>query len=654
MNTGQLRTESDRTASIIILICMTIVAVGNVLGITYLHEYNFYEPGDDGKTAKSVAVQLYSLNDAELAKDYYNCIIDNNDEYRTNYYQEKFSLSNSSFVFCVTNLDGEVLFDSTANSGTTFDETLKEADYEGDTDFYTIGQGEDFSPLKLKYAILAHGQHGANDKYTHAFRWIDFANSLRFFLFVTLFAVMLIIIILLSIITINAGLKEDNGEIVPGFVDRIPLDIAALFLFAFFCVAWIVMGLTTAADVEMVLNNVVIMITCVAFVLVLMTFLTTLSVRVKMGKAYKNTLVYIIFRKFKRKSPRKIRRAFKEISAFKKLILGISVYALTEAAVLSVLAYFVILSKSVDPVDAFKVFLIVWGLTRLIIIPIFAMIAINLHYVKEEGQRLAQGILGDEIADKLTIASIRAHGKNLDSIKKEINKAMEQELKSEKLKSELITNVSHDLKTPLTSIKNYVELLGKEDLTEEERIKYTEIISRHTDKLNLLLHDLIEASQISSGNIDIDLEKTNLNLIIEQTIDEFSPKLEKSLLTPRVTMPKEDVFISGDGKWLWRILSNLFNNACKYSSRETELEIAVEVVDGKAEIKITNVTAGTLSIQGEELFERFVRGDSSRHTDGNGLGLSIAKSLAELQNGTMDISVIDDKFTAILTFAVVD
>ncbi len=662
MKHGQLRSESDRTASVIILICMTIVLIGCILGMSYLQEYDFYESGDNGQTAKSVAVQLYSLDDVDFAKDYFNCVEDakNNpedtnkaDKRRIDYYKDKFSLKNSSFVFCVLDTMDNKIFDSIEASGAQgkFEEIAKESEYTGISDFYRFYSNGNTVPLRISYAIVSGENSEANDKYTNAFRWIEIANSLKYFLFVVMFAAALIIVILLSLITINAGLKDDeNEEIEPGFIDKIPLDVCTLFLISLFTVAWMVIGLTSAADVDMVLNNVVVMFVCVAAVLVFMTYLQTLSVRVKMGKIYKNTLIYGIYRKFKRKTPRKLRRFLNDMSMFKKLMFGVSAFVLGEAAILSVTAYLGILRDDGDPSAVMLTFIIVWAMTRLILIPILAMYAINLHYVNEESRRLAQGVLGDEIAHKLTIASVRAHGKNLDLIKKEINKAMEQELKSEKLKSELITNVSHDIKTPLTSIKNYVDLLSRENLTEEERRNYIGIINRHTDKLTMLLADLIEASQISSGNIDINLEKTSLNIVIEQTVEEFATKFEKSELIPRIEMPEDDVCIMGDGKWLWRIFANLFNNACKYAAPGTDVEISVDSKDGKAAVSITNIANNELEIEGDELFERFVRGDSSRHTEGHGLGLSIAKSLTELQQGQLDISVSDNKFTAVLIF----
>ncbi len=650
---NRFSSANDATAMIVLLFCMTIVAVGCILGITYLVEYGFYTEGDNGQTAKSVAVQIYSIDDSEMAKDYYNCIYEKSDEPLMNWYHEKFSPENSSYAFSITDVNGAVRLSSPQASGHSYETIANSSDYTGKQLFYAYNEKSEPELLVLNYAVSSGEDMIANDKYTQAFRWIDIADTLKFFVFVVLFIAVLIVIILLSLITINAGnTDEETGEIIPGAVEKVPLDVLTLCLISLFTVAWMIIGLTSAADVEMVLNNFVVMITCVAAVFVVMTYLTSLSVRVKMGKFYKNTVIYMIYRKFKRKTPRKVRRIFYDMSAFKKLIIGIIVFFLVEAAILIGIAYHGILKP--EPVSADNVlltFITVWAITRLVIIPIFAMIAINLHYVKEEGERIAEGIMGDSsIADKLTISSIRSHGKNLDMIKKEINRAMEQELKSEKLKSELITNVSHDLKTPLTSIKNYVDLLQREDLSDEDRKNYTKTIAKHTDKLSMLLSNLLEASQISSGNIEVNLEKTSLNIMLEQSIEEFSIKFMQSDLLPRVNMPEDDIYIMGDGQWLWRIFSNLLNNACKYAAADTDVEITLENRDGKATVEIANISGAELNIEGEELFERFVRGDSSRHTEGNGLGLSIAKSLVELQGGTMNISVSGERFAVSIIF----
>lgn len=652
MKNKRFTSITDTSAMIVLLFCLTCIAIGCILGITYLFEYGFYTDSDYGQTAKSVAVQIYSINDSEMAKDYYNCVSEKTDEPRMYWYKTKFHPENSGYAFSITDKEGNIRLSSTQATGYSFEEIQSKSDYKGKSPFYAYNENGEVELCVLHYAIVNEEDMIASDKYSQAFRWIDIANSLKYFVFLVLFVAVLIVIILLSVITINAGnVDEETGEIIPGAVEKVPLDVLTLCLISLFTVAWIIISLTSAADVDMVLNNFVVMITGVAAVFVVMTYLTSLSVRVKMGKFYKNTVIYMIYRKFKRKTPRKFRRALSDMSVFKKLIIGIVAFFLTEAAILIGIAYLGILKENPEPAsNIILTFITIWAITRLVIIPIFAMIAINLHYVKEEGERIAEGIMGDSVTDKLSISSIRAHGKNLDLIKKEINRAMEQELKSEKLKSELITNVSHDLKTPLTSIKNYVDFLQRDDISEEDRKNYTQTIAKHTEKLSMLLSNLLEASQISSGNIEVNLEKTSLNIMLQQSLEEFSIKFMQSDLLPRINMPEDDVYIMGDGQWLWRIFSNLLNNACKYAAPDTDVEITLEKRDGKATVEFANISNSELNIEGEELFERFVRGDSSRHTEGNGLGLSIAKSLVELQGGTMNISVSGERFAAAITF----
>ena len=205
---------------------MSIVAVGCILGASYLYEYNFYESGDGGKTAKTVAVQLYSLDDCEQAKDYYSCLNEKADQYRLDYYEKSFSPDLTNFIFTITEPDGTVCFDSTEGSSLSFEKVKASAQYGGTSDFYTINESGEIEPLKINYLIIPENMQSANDKYTNAFQWIQIANSLRYFIFFVLLAAILIIVILLSIVTINAGSRdEESGEIIPGFVDKIPLDV---------------------------------------------------------------------------------------------------------------------------------------------------------------------------------------------------------------------------------------------------------------------------------------------------------------------------------------------------------------------------------------------------------------------------------------------
>lgn len=639
-----VRTSTDSVALTVVLISMTIVAIGCILGISYLHEYNFYEPGDNGRTAKSVAVQIYSLEDVEQAKDFYNGYYATKDGYKVDYYEGRFSPETTNFIFYITDMTNEIYYTNSLSENVI--EDYKNAEYSGTSSHFIYNEKGETIPLRINYYIDT--ETAVEDKYSSAFQWIELADTLKYVLFVALCIAIVVVLIVLSIITINAGIKD--GEIEPGFVDRIPLDICFLFMAVVLFVAWVILGLTTAANVGMVLNNVVIVFTVVTLVVIIMAFLSTLSVRIKMGKIYKNTVIYRVIRKFKRRTPRKVRRVFKDIGFFKKMLIGIGFYVLGEAAIIVGTAYMALVTKFTTPSRMLIIFLIVWGITRLILIPIFAMIAINLHYVKEEGQRLAEGVLGDEITKKLTIASFRAHGQNLEQIRQEINKAMEQELRSERMKSELITNVSHDLKTPLTNIVNYVDLLKRENIPESEKEKYLEILTTQSNKLNLLLEDLIVTSKITTGNYEIKAERISLNIVACQTLEEFADKFEKNELLPRVIMPQEDVYVMGDGHCVWRILSNLISNACKYSRPGTDVVFEISGGDDESMIRISNVSKSGQDIDCSDLMERFVRGDSSRHTEGSGLGLSIANTLAELQNGRLEINSENGVFEARLIF----
>lgn len=655
MNKNKFYSEYDRSTVITILICITVIAVGCVLGIAYLFQYGFYNSGDHGSTARSVAVQQYTLDDIEQARDYYSCLIESGDEYRINYYKSKFSPSQTNFVFSITDINGKTLFSNYASDPAVPEGGYKDGDlgYSGSSDFFLYDGSNGIATLRLKYSIVVNEALQASDKYHQAFQWIELADSLKYFLFLALAVASVAIIILLTFITINAGTcNSDTGEVIPGFVDRLPIELCAAFMLVTVVTAWIVIGLTSAADVGMVVNNVIIVIVSIVIMLVLMSFLSTLSVRVKLGKLYKSMLIYRIYQHIKRRTPREKRKSKVQGSSgiFKKLIFGIALFVLAEAAILSITAYFGLIDNTFASESVFKVFLVFWAMTRLIIIPIFSMIAINLHYVKEEGQKLAEGVLGDDIASKLSISSIRAHGRNLDLIRKEINKAMEQELKTEKLKTELLTNVSHDIKTPLTSISSFAELLERENLTDAQRREYAGVLKRHTQKLSDLVNELIEASQITAGTWKINLEKANLNIALTQAVEEFMYNFEQCELLPRMSLPQKDLCVMCDGESTWRLLSNIFSNVCKYAMHGTDVNIALYEEGGKAVIKVTNLTETMEDIDGETLMGRFFRGDDSNQTEGHGLGLSIAKSLAEMQGGEFNVSCKSGIFTATLAF----
>ena len=245
----------------------------------------------------------------------------------------------------------------------------------------------------------------------------------------------------------------------------------------------------------------------------------------------------------------------------------------------------------------------------------------------------------------------RSHGENLNSIATGMAIAVNQKMKSERLKTELITNVSHDIKTPLTSIVSYVDLLRRPESTEAERAEYLEVLARQSARLKKLTEDLVEASKASTGNIQVNLVPTSVEEIVNQAVAEYAERLEAGRLEPIVHLSDRSLSALADGRLLWRVLDNLLNNVGKYALAGTRVYLDAKAEGETVVISVKNVSRDPLNVSEEELMERFVRGDASRTTEGSGLGLNIAKSLTELQKGTFRITIDGDLFKAEVTLS---
>lgn len=265
--------------------------------------------------------------------------------------------------------------------------------------------------------------------------------------------------------------------------------------------------------------------------------------------------------------------------------------------------------------------------------------------LKAAGERMARGEIDEKIDTQHMYWEFKGHAENLNSIGDGMAAAVEQRMKSERLKTELITNVSHDIKTPLTSIVNYVDLLQKPHTPEQES-EYLEVLDRQSKRLKKLTEDLVEASKASTGNMNVNIVRTNTREIIEQSLAEYGRRMEQGNLTVIVNIPDEPPQAMADGRLLWRVLDNLFNNVVKYALPGTRVYITSELDGGETVISVKNISRDPLNISAEELMERFVRGDASRHTEGSGLGLNIAQSLVNLMHGKFSLSVDGDLFKA--------
>lgn len=267
----------------------------------------------------------------------------------------------------------------------------------------------------------------------------------------------------------------------------------------------------------------------------------------------------------------------------------------------------------------------------------------------EGAKRMRSGDLESKVDDKYLVGCFREFAGELNGLADVAMVAAQNQLKSERMKTELITNVSHDIKTPLTSIINYVDLLEKPH-TPEEAQSYVEVLSRQSQRLKKLIDDLMEMSKASTGNIQVEIGEIDAVEAVTQALGEFSDKLTAAGLTPVFHQSEENIMLLADGRLLWRAMSNVLSNAVKYALPGTRLYVDVSATQDKAIISFKNISGAQLNISAEELMERFVRGDSSRNTEGSGLGLNIAKSLMELQKGQLQLLVDGDLFKVTLVF----
>lgn len=262
---------------------------------------------------------------------------------------------------------------------------------------------------------------------------------------------------------------------------------------------------------------------------------------------------------------------------------------------------------------------------------------------------IASGNLDYFIEEKGDKTLVRL-AQNINRMKSSFKDSVESQLRSERLKTELITNVSHDLKTPLTSIINYVNLLKKAGISEEQSTAYIEILDRKSQRLKILIEDLFEASKVSSGAVELDIEEVDIASLLRQALGEFDEKISNSSLTFRVNIPVEELYIKLDGKRTWRVFENLISNALKYSQPDSRVYINLVDKEDKVLIIMKNMSSYEMDFDADEIFERFKRGDKARSTEGSGLGLSIAKSIVDLQDGQMNIEIDGDLFKVTVEF----
>ena len=286
-----------------------------------------------------------------------------------------------------------------------------------------------------------------------------------------------------------------------------------------------------------------------------------------------------------------------------------------------------------------------------LLLMMFALyVAIGFATLQRGSKALAEGDYSKPVDTRFLRGDLKRCGENLNKVQQGVQRAVDERLRSERMKTELITNVSHDIKTPLTSIVNYVDLLKKEDIPSPEAREYIAVLDRQSHRLKKLTEDLVEASKASSGVLNVDLQPTDVNVLFSQIEGEYQERLAACQLTLVTQPPAPGTVIRADSRLLSRVMDNLVSNICKYALPSTRVYVVSTLSREAVTISFKNVSRDELNISPDELMERFVRGDASRHTEGSGLGLSIARSLVQLQGGRFDLAIDADLFRADITF----
>lgn len=449
------------------------------------------------------------------------------------------------------------------------------------------------------------------------------------------------------------GFKKGFDTVQSGFFEKIPFDILTIAITAILIILSTVFVLifdeyidsvsyaylTTGTTIYGLCLELICMI---AIILTIFFWCRCLAVRIKLKNLFKGMCVYNIFSfvlGYIKKAIRFVIMLIRSLPLMWKTAMVLAIISIIEMAVLLMYGNGEIA--------------ILWFLEKIIIIPTVLLVVVNLKKLQKGGEMLANGDISKKINTEFMFWEFKKHAQNLNSIGDGINKAVDARTKSERFKTELITNVSHDIKTPLTSIINYVDLLKKENPENEKSKEYIDVLERQSGRLKKLIEDLVEASKASSGSVAVNLKPCNIDIVIAQALGEYQDKLKSNNLELIVKKANENILVMADGRHLWRVFDNLFNNICKHALGGSRVYLSLEQIENQAVITFKNISKYELDISSDELMERFVRGDKSRNTEGSGLGLSIAKSLTELQGGEFNLQIDGDLFKAILCFAVI-
>ena len=635
----KLRDSLIAKITAVILAYITVLSVVVSAGLVFvMGYYKFYFSNEE-------TVKKEILTDMAKSEIYYIDSLMHRGTDLNGYYADK------NVYFAVTNtITGEVL--ASNYSGEEYIVSASEEmlfsqwfSYEADVEFNEksdeITYFEDGFEIRTSYNIELYvaEKMTKNDLFSVTAKIIEIGYNLRYAMVFILLISLILCIAVHCFLYCSAGHKD--GEIKLNAIDKLPFDVYTAFIVA--AAICSIIGVDAAYN----LASRVLFISVIGTIDYFLGLGYTMSfaTRMKVGGLLKNTLILRlikIFGEFLKKAFLKAKYIISKLPSVKKTVIALFLF-------LTVEFFAVVFVLNTYWMYDFAFLIIGLIFVNIIFISAVLYLAFTLQKIKVGGERIAGGDLEYKIDTSYMLGDFKDFSESLNNINEGLQTAVNEKMKSERFKTELITNVSHDIKTPLTSIINYVDLIKKENIENQTVNEYIDVLDRQSGRLKKLVEDLVEASKASTGNLPVNFEVLDVSVLLSQTLGEFEDRLKKAQITPVLRIDDNKVKILADGRHLWRVFDNLMSNVCKYAQSGTRVYLDITSKNGKAYITFRNISKYELKSD-KELTERFVRGDASRNTEGSGLGLSIAKSLVELQNGNLSILVDGDLFKVTVEF----
>ena len=604
-----------KCTAIALLVVFAVLLVLSAVGTAFLVYYDAYTDG--GELIREIAENDILQKTSSDGWTALHAYVENDTVTRT-LIRERYDPLSSNIYFKLTDAQtGEILLSS--GEKLRDDYTGKSSAYYRETMVYTYDEGGEFTAV---YQAYLKSPLGPQDKAMNIMTWVERFIGARYLLIVLTVLLLAACLFLFIFLLCSMGHKEGVDGIYQCWLNRIPLDLLVVilllcfFLWAYYC-----------GNIFYINGWYYVLLAVMAAALLLTLFLSVAG-RAKAPGFFKNTIIYMVFAW--------IFRGLGRIPMVWRTMLVWTGFCIVDLLLLF---------------DGSSAAALWWLFSRGALTVGILYVASSLKLLQKEGQAIADGqtdYKGKPIPRWLP--ALKKHEENLQSIRSGIQKAVDEQTRAERMKTELITNVSHDIKTPLTSIVNYVDLLEKEDIQPEKAKEYVDVLHRQSARLKKLTEDLVEASKASSGCLPVHLARTDVNVLLSQLAGDYLEKLEAAQLEPVFHPAPSQPKIQADGQLLSRVLGNLFSNICKYAMPGTRVYFESSAAAGIVTITFKNISKYELNIPAEELMARFVRGDRSRHTEGSGLGLSIAQSLTELQGGSFRLEIDGDLFKAIVSF----